>query len=115
MKNPQTTIAPTFLTHIISAIDGVTCFIRDVPPILFFTVAKLCFVQLVDFLFLLLKKNGQGLLRFAWHLPSPISQPSFWCKYSIVKVHLTVDFFGKNMVDIIFSLFELVALAFFIH
>ena len=23
MKNPQTTIAPTFLTHIISAIDGV--------------------------------------------------------------------------------------------
>ena len=24
MKNPQTTIAPTFLTHIISAIDGVT-------------------------------------------------------------------------------------------
>ena len=25
MKNPQTTIAPTFLTHIISAIDGVDC------------------------------------------------------------------------------------------
>ena len=24
MKNPQTTIAPTFLTHIISAIDGVS-------------------------------------------------------------------------------------------
>ena len=24
MKNPQTTIAPTFLTHIISAIGGVT-------------------------------------------------------------------------------------------
>jgi hypothetical protein len=23
MKNPQTTIAPTFLTHIISGIDGV--------------------------------------------------------------------------------------------
>ena len=23
MKNPQNTIAPTFLTHIISAIDGV--------------------------------------------------------------------------------------------
>ena len=23
MKNPQTTIAPTFLTHIMSAIDGV--------------------------------------------------------------------------------------------
>ena len=27
MKNPQTTIAPTFLTHIISAIGGVTEFI----------------------------------------------------------------------------------------
>ena len=25
MKNPQTTIAPTFLTHIISTIDGVHC------------------------------------------------------------------------------------------
>ena len=25
MKNPQTTIAPTFLMHIISAIDGVCC------------------------------------------------------------------------------------------
>ena len=30
MKNPQTTIAPTFLTHIISAIGGATRFLIEV-------------------------------------------------------------------------------------
>ena len=37
MKNPQTTIAPTFLMHIISAIDGVNELLAN-DALLFFKI-----------------------------------------------------------------------------
>ena len=83
MKNPQTTIAPTFLTHIISDIDGVRYLHRCILE------ARLEILQNILFTFLWELKPSKFPSEINWHL--------FKKERSKIALNLKLPFFpGVN-------------------